>query len=189
MEEQWKWIKGLEGKYKISNFGRVKSFHGCNCGRLVSIKNSKGWYLSRRFYDGKKWHSIRIHRCVYETFVGEIPKGYHIHHIDEDKQNNNVNNLKLMNASDHLKISAHKPSTYAAMVYRNRFCQKHILQYTLDGIFIREFINATEAGKATGVCTRNIIQVANKDPFNETTGACRKQAGGFIWKYKEKGVV
>lgn len=25
MDEEWKWIKGFEGQYQISNYGRVKS--------------------------------------------------------------------------------------------------------------------------------------------------------------------
>ena len=30
----------------------------------------------------------RLHRCVWEYYNGEIPKGYHIHHKDNDKSNN-----------------------------------------------------------------------------------------------------
>lgn len=32
------------------------------------------------------------------------------------------------------------------------------------------------------VCQRNILQVANKEPYNKN-GKIRKQAGGFIWKF------
>lgn len=188
MEEQWKWIKGYEGIYQISNLGRLKSFLCYKQGKICSVKNSKGWYLTISLRKGKNNVTKRIHRLVYEAFVGKIPKGYHIHHVDGNKQNNNVANLMMLSAREHLKISAHKPSTYAAMVNKNRFGQKHILQFTLNGKFVHEYINAQEAGRATGVCSRNIIQVANKDPYN-AKGSIRKQAGGFIWKIKEKGVI
>ena len=189
MLEEWKLVKGFEGAYSISNTGKIRHTTKRFVNRELSMKNAKGWYLTVRLFDGKNWYTKRIHRLVYETFVGAIPKGYHVHHIDGNKQNNRVDNLMVLSESDHLKITAHNPKNYAAMVYKNRFCQKHIMQYTLDGKFVKEYINAFEAGRATGVCQRNISQVANKDPFNKKTGAYRKQAGGFIWKYKGEGVV
>jgi len=34
---------------------------------------------------------------------GEIPKGFEIHHIDGDKDNNNISNLEILSASEHQK--------------------------------------------------------------------------------------
>ena len=36
--------------------------------------------------------------------------------------------------------------------------------------------------KRQGVCSRNILQVANKEEYKN--GKIRKQAGGYIWKVK-----
>ena len=47
---------------------------------------------------------IRAHRWVWECIHGKIPKGYHIHHKDEDKSNNCIENLLLLPASDHLRL-------------------------------------------------------------------------------------
>lgn len=46
----------------------------------------------------------RLHRYVWEKEHGEIPKGYHIHHIDGDKSNNSIENLALFTAGDHEKL-------------------------------------------------------------------------------------
>jgi len=54
---------------------------------------------------------------------------------------------------------------------------KPILQYTLDGVFIREWYAATEAERVTGIHRTGI-----KDALKGR--ATRKTAGGFIWKYK-----
>lgn len=70
---------------------------------------------------------------------------------------------------------------------KTRFRNGSILQYSLDGEFINSYYCATEASRVTGVCARNILQVANKEPFN-SSGSIRKQAGGYIWKF-EKEVV
>lgn len=43
----------------------------------------------------------RIHRYVWEKYHGEIPDGYEIHHIDHDKSNNDISNLKLMKSEEH----------------------------------------------------------------------------------------
>lgn len=50
----------------------------------------------------------RLHIYVWEKHNGVIPKGYCIHHIDENKNNNNIENLKLMIRHDHLSLHASK---------------------------------------------------------------------------------
>ena len=39
----------------------------------------------------------RLHRYVWELHYGEIPEGYHIHHIDFDKSNNDISNFYCNN--------------------------------------------------------------------------------------------
>lgn len=47
------------------------------------------------------------HRYVWEKANGPIPKDYIIHHIDEDKKNNRIENLKMMHWTEH-KPKSHK---------------------------------------------------------------------------------
>lgn len=35
---------------------------------------------------------------------GEIPDGYHVHHLDGDKLNNRIDNLILLSNSDHIRL-------------------------------------------------------------------------------------
>lgn len=46
----------------------------------------------------------RLHRAIWKFYNGEIPKGYHIHHKDENKDNNDISNLELLSASQHIKL-------------------------------------------------------------------------------------
>ena len=48
----------------------------------------------------------RLHRYVWEFYNGEIPDGYHIHHTDLDKDNNDISNLELLTAEQHIKLHA-----------------------------------------------------------------------------------
>ena len=46
----------------------------------------------------------RLHRYVWECEVGPIPKGYHVHHIDGDKTNNDLSNLSIMTNTGHQRL-------------------------------------------------------------------------------------
>lgn len=190
MTEEWKWIKGYEGLYQVSNLGRIKSFHKIKTGKIISTKNDTGWYASFRASskDGNI-STIRVHIAVANAFIGNVSKGEHVHHINENKQDNRAENLQILNSSEHIKLTMRKhPECYKAMNERNKYKQRHIRQYTLDGFFIAEFANSVIAEEMTGICQRNILQVANKELFN-SKGGIRKQAGGYVWKFADESEV
>lgn len=56
---------------------------------------------------------VRVHRVVWETFIGEIPDGYEIDHIDGNKQNNALSNLRCVTHKDNMNniITKSKIST------------------------------------------------------------------------------
>lgn len=64
-----------------------------------------GFYFQRK---GK-----RLHRAVWEYYNGPIPKGFHIHHIDGDRSNNNIENLSCESAHEHLSNHGHSPEREA----------------------------------------------------------------------------
>lgn len=61
-------------------------------------------------YEGRYFtrHNKKMHRDVWEFYNGQIPKGHHIHHIDGDVTNNDISNLQLMEASEHLRMEGIK---------------------------------------------------------------------------------
>ena len=206
-KEEWKWIKGFEGLYAASNIGRIISFHKNVNGKFISAKNKNGWYLTFPIIDSNgKRYTKRVHQVVAELFIGTRPNGFHIHHKDGNKQNNCVENLEYVSPKEHHKLTLKEhPDMLNPMIQynRNRYTGEYgsrdrrktihktrknqglmIEQYSLDGEFIAEFYTAKEASAATGVCSRNISQVAGKDEYKP--GKFRKQAGGYIWKYGQE---
>lgn len=54
--------------------------------------------LDRKYY---RKGSRLLHREVWEANFGPIPEGYHIHHIDRDRGNNNPSNLACLTPEQH----------------------------------------------------------------------------------------
>lgn len=61
----------------------------------------------------------RLHVAVWKYHNGDIPKGYHVHHIDENRSNNQIENLKLMESGMHSSLHQHSED-------RRAYQQKHI---------------------------------------------------------------
>ena len=55
------------------------------------------------YYLNAKTHK-RLHVYVWEYFNGEVPKGYHVHHADFNKSNNEPDNLVLLDAKEHMAL-------------------------------------------------------------------------------------
>lgn len=104
--EIWKPCVGYEGLYCVSNIGRVKAEKRVlieqNTGVVrtkkehlmrLHLKDGRAYTVGMIGYDGSHKNNF-VHRLVYQAFVGDIPDGYEIDHIDSDSKNNNLNNLR-----------------------------------------------------------------------------------------------
>lgn len=70
-----------------------------------------GYYLGNVTLPGRKRrYPMRLHVYVWQKYNGDIPKGYHVHHKDENKDNNDISNLELLKAYDHLSYHANEES-------------------------------------------------------------------------------
>lgn len=75
-------------------------------------RNTKGQFIYKNgnaLYKRKQKNGINTseHRIIYEKYYGKIPAGYIIHHIDGDKLNNSIENLKAMSQLEHNRIHKH----------------------------------------------------------------------------------
>lgn len=61
-----------------------------------------GYYLSTRKTDIGR--AERLHRYVWRFYNGDIPEGYHVHHVDEDKSHNEIENLSLLPSGEHASL-------------------------------------------------------------------------------------
>ena len=90
MSEVWKDIPGYEGKYSISDMGRLKNHSGVI---LKPMKCTNG-YLSACLWKENRQKKILIHRIVAEVYIVNDNEYDEVNHKDEDKSNNVVTNLE-----------------------------------------------------------------------------------------------
>lgn len=105
MDEMWKAIDGYEGLYEVSNFGRVRSIRpriGKGGWQLsddgtLRLNDANGDYLRITFACGpKKFKTHLVHRLVVKAFIGDIPNGMDVNHIDGNTNNNCADNLEIV---------------------------------------------------------------------------------------------
>lgn len=109
MDEIWKDIKGYEGRYEVSNMGRVKSLNYRRSGKsgiLKSEDNGNGYFAVNLRKDNKNWH-ISVHRLVALTFLPNYENFPEVNHKDEIKDNNNLNNLEWCTTSYNVNYGTH----------------------------------------------------------------------------------
>jgi hypothetical protein len=147
MKEIWVPAKDYEGLYEVSNLGRVRSLERHvkhNYGglrihkeRIVRQGNMHHGYKNAQLWRNRHCKNMRVHRLVYESFVGPIKDGYVIDHINRDTSDNRLSNLRQVTyrenaenkdmkmSSQHMGVSwVNKYSKWSAWIYidgRNRF--------------------------------------------------------------------
>lgn len=87
-------LKGFSNYEIYPEEGKVWSY---NRNRYIGRKhNKKGyWFVSLTSDDGNVL-STSLHRVIWMAVNGEIPEGYEVNHIDENKNNNSISNLNLL---------------------------------------------------------------------------------------------
>lgn len=188
MEEIWKDVPGYEGLYQVSNMGRLKSFKQYSGGQILKLTNRKGEYIRVVLQGiGKPRKSISLHRLVAENFIPN-PNGLpEVNHIDGNRQNNLVCNLEWCSSSYNVRhsIKMH-PNQLDGMIMFNKYGKTEpVLQISKNGDVLRWFPSCAEAARETGICGRNIAQVARHTPYNKK-GQTRKTAGGYIWRLESE---
>lgn len=100
IQEIWKEVDGSDGKYKVSNFGKVWSNHS---NKLLGLKPAKDGYHSVSVIYKNKRQSIGLHRLVAFHFVDGYIDGYEVNHLDANKSNNRADNLEWCTHKKNMK--------------------------------------------------------------------------------------
>lgn len=188
MQEIWKSIEGYEGKYEISNLGRVKSLEDRNGHpreMILKPRISKNGYLYLNLWRNSIGKAKKIHRMVANAFCPKNDNPQCVNHINGVKTDNRAENLEWCSYSYNIKHAVkhglitptigEKDGMYGVHG-KEHPSSKPVIQYDLQGNYIREWENAVEAGKVLNLGAGGIQRCARGE---------RKSAFGYRWKYKE----
>ncbi len=104
LNEYWRPVVRFEGCYEVSNFGRVKSLLVFGMPRstpivLIHKRNTKD-YPFVRLFKLKRSVNVFVHRIVLEAFVGPCPPHFQCAHLDGNRLNPRVENLRWTSAKE-----------------------------------------------------------------------------------------
>lgn len=178
--EEWRPVKDYEGRYEVSNLGRVRSLdhkaeriiNGVHNdidvkGRLLTPRIIRKGYL--RVCLSK--HDYLVHRLVANAFVPNPDNLPQVNHIDEDKTNNRADNLEWVTNkenSDH-GTRNERIATANAM---------SVVMMDKDGNDLRRFDSINDAARWLG--GMHFVSAISR--------VCRGIkphiiAGGYRWRY------
>ena len=99
--EEWKDIIGYEGKYQVSNLGNVKNVKSQH---ILKGANDKNGYLLISLFDSNfKKKTQKIHRLVGIAFIPNPDNLPVIDHINRDKKDNRIENLRWYSYSNNAR--------------------------------------------------------------------------------------
>lgn len=104
MEEEYRVIEGLEN-YEVSNLGNVRSIR---YNRILNPTPNQNGYVTTRLLNTttNSYVKERIHRLVAKTFIANPDNKTVVDHIDGNKSNNRVDNLRWCNQVENLRNTA-----------------------------------------------------------------------------------
>ena len=146
--ECWKKIEDYEN-YSVSSFGRVRN----DMTKLILKPGTDyaGYYIVN-LYQNRKAKTFKIHRLVAIYFIPNPMNKKCVDHIDHDRKNNRINNLRFATVQENNRNASKKKSNtsnYIGVCYCKQN-KKYIAQYHLNGKlkYIGYYQTALEASKA-----------------------------------------
>lgn len=203
MQEIWKDVKDYEGKYQVSNLGRVKTIKKwagnkhCSkymvCNKILKpVKDNSGYYCVS-LWKKSKCKTHRIHVKVAESFIPN-PHNYPIvNHINGIKSDNSVDNLEWCtykhNSREAIRLGFSNPSKYLKR-WNGKYGKEHNRSkavYQIDkntNEVLNFFYSIREASKETGISVSSIGSCCNhRVCYKNNTNWTVRTAGGFKWRF------
>ena len=153
MQEVFRDVKGYEGLYQVSDFGRIKSLarKGCLKHRILKPHINIGGYYAVNLYNGKP-KNHKIHQLEAIAFLNHVPCGLKIvvDHKDFDKLNNYLPNLRLITNRENTNRKHLKSTSKYTGVYWYKRSKKWIAFIYINGKskYLGLFTNELQASNA-----------------------------------------
>lgn len=163
--EEWRPIEGFP-RYQVSNMGRVKSFTNPNKPKILRPHQLKSGYLMVHLAKGEEWGSnetecVRIHKLVADAFIPNPLNRCHIRHINQDRTDNRVENLRWTTPEESANDPITKANRMAAVPQRIEKVSKPVLVYDEDLNLLSAFTSTAETARQLNFPQGNIVNVCS----------------------------
>ena len=162
MEEIWAHVPGYEGKYKVSNTGKIFGKRGF----LLKADTLHGAYKRVCLYGDDGIKKFFVHRLVAMAFIPNPENLPFINHKDENPSNNCVDNLEWCTQAYNINYgSRNKKLSEKA---------KSVCQMDLNGNVVAIYQSANIAANKLGYDPSNIYKVCRGE---------KQKMYGYVWKW------
>lgn len=121
MSEVWKDIHGYEGRYQVSNLGRVKSIIFPSGVKVLSNNLHSGGYLTVSLRKDRKTKPRYVHRLVLVAFKG-LELNMNCNHKDSNRKNNNIENLEWCTSKENTEHARSKGRIDSRFLPKEIYC-------------------------------------------------------------------
>jgi hypothetical protein len=165
--EEYKIISGFEN-YSISNLGNVMN---TQTGKVLKACPDKDGYLHVKLYKDSKSYTKIVHRLVAQAFIPNPNNKPCVDHIDNNKQNNHVTNLRWVTIQENtMNSSLSKRNTSGVKgVSFNKKAEKWTAQILLNGT--RKFLGNFDTKEEALEARLNAVEKY----FGEYANKCEKE--------------
>lgn len=120
LNEKWLPVVGYEAFYEVSNLGRVRSIgtgQGRRTGKILRQWRSGHGYMLIDLQAGLKRNSKLVHCLVAEAFIGPRPEKQDVDHIDGDRTNATLINLRYLTRSGNMNARNERLRSFGLPVH------------------------------------------------------------------------
>ena len=171
--EEWRDVVGWEDFYMVSSFGRIMSKSKIvQCGngirtlkpQLKRIKVRDNGYCEVELTNLDNRKFALVHRLVAEAFIQNPQNKPLIDHLDRNRQNNNINNLRWCTMSENMLNPLTRNFRRDMYVGIERPCVYKPVVAIKDGVIVKQYesIKSATNDGFTGCCISNCCSGRDK---------------------------
>ena len=183
-KEIWKWVVGYEGRYQVSNLGRVRSWINTQANKQETPKILKCFlrrgYPSFDFFKNGKQKNFYVHRLVALNFIPNPENKKEVNHINGIKTDNRAINLEWVTPKENIRHAWNTGLSSVANYssekhYLAKFTNKQAKQIRAEYIFGSRTHGTTALAKKYGVCHATILKIVKNQSYTNITEQTKQE--------------